>query len=57
MKGWPITKYDVAQIKKYLLIFLIAIVSIFLIGNTINAFLADEIKAFIPFSNSRVSRR
>ncbi len=43
MKGWPITKYGIAQLKKYICIFSITVVSIFLIGNIIGAIVIDKI--------------
>ncbi len=44
MRGWPITKYGIRQLKKYLCLFLISITAIFLIGNITAAIIVDKIK-------------
>ena len=43
MMGWPITNYQVAQVKKYSIIVSTAIILILLIGNIIAAVIVDEI--------------
>jgi len=43
MDGWPFTNYQVRQIKKYLIIFIITVISIFLIGNIITLLLKEKI--------------
>ncbi len=62
MNEWPLTNYGVAQIKKYSFIFLLIIASVFLVGNTITAFLVEKIEinnssyiekeGFLMFSNA-----
>ena len=42
--GWPITNYQVAQVKKYSIIISTAIISILLLGNIIAAIIVDKIK-------------
>lgn len=43
MSGWPITKYGIAQVKKYTIVILSIILSTFIIGNIIGAIVTDEI--------------
>ncbi|MCU0821230.1 MAG: M23 family metallopeptidase [Spirochaetes bacterium] len=45
MTGWPITKYQVAQVKKYAIIISTAILSVLLLGNIIAVFVVDRVKA------------